>query len=319
MENPIPVNVQGKTNHAKTTFLYILSLVALAFVSISSGIAIFQIINKYIIDFAATYSSRYSDEALKFSISALIIATPVYYVLIKFINKEIAQRKLNNDSAIRKWLTYLILLITSIIILIWLIITLNRFFDGELTSKSILKVLTILTICGTIFSFYLYDIRRNLENKAIGVTIFFYGSLIAIIVTLIGAFFTIDSPTLARNQRADKQTTDKLSSIHYAIENYYSSKNILPENLNELLKQKIYPVSEEGITNEATNKKFDYKKISANEYELCTDFLTATNETKNDYRYYDPNEKTWNHEKGYECFEIEVNKIVNPKQIKEFP
>ena len=295
-----------KPNNAKITFLYLLSLVALVFVAISSGIAIFQMINKYIVDFAATWGGRYLDEAMKFAISSLIIATPVYYVIIKFINKEIAHKRLDNHSAIRRWLTYLILLITAVIILVWLIITLNRFFEGELTTKSILKTLTILVICGGIFSFYLYDIKRNLEIKTAGVKVFFYSSLIAIIVVLIGAFFTIDSPNTARNQRIDSQTVNKLNSIYQAVNAYHTNKGSLPSDMDELLEQNLYPISEDTITNEYNNKKIKYLIINDTKYELCTDFLTASSKEDMDYRYGAFDER-WNHDKGYQCLELEVN------------
>ena len=314
MENSTSAGGQGKTNHAKTTFLYLLSLVALIFVAISSGIAIFQIINKYIVDFANSWGMRYSDDALKFAISSLIIATPVYYMTVKFINKEIAQKRLNNDYGIRKWLTYFILLVSSIIILVWLIVTLNRFFEGELTGKSILKTLTILTICGRIFSFYLYDIKRNLDApKSTGVAIFFYSSLAAILITLIASFFTIDPPSLTRNYRADGQTINKLNNVYYAIDDFYRNENDVPNSINELLAQKTYPLAEDDIINTGADKKIEYTRISNTEYTLCTDFLADTAE--NDQYYYEGNSARWNHEKGYKCFELEVTKAQTPKQL----
>ena len=66
-----------------------LSLVALVFMAVATGMIVFQIINKAIIDIINEYSGRYSSEALKFGISALIISAPIFYLTIRQINKNL--------------------------------------------------------------------------------------------------------------------------------------------------------------------------------------------------------------------------------------
>jgi len=79
---------QVRTNAAKIAFYYLLSLVALLFMSISVGIIVFQIINKNIFD-ALNRISDVSQEPLKFAISALIISTPLFYVTMRQIFKNL--------------------------------------------------------------------------------------------------------------------------------------------------------------------------------------------------------------------------------------
>ena len=57
----------ARNDAAKYAFFYVLSLVALVFMTVSVGIIVFQIINKEIIDLINQYSGRYSDEAMKFA------------------------------------------------------------------------------------------------------------------------------------------------------------------------------------------------------------------------------------------------------------
>src|SRR3989339_434199 len=154
-----------KNNAAKFAFFYMLSLVSLIFTALSTGIIIFQFINKNITDVLSTTTTGFDSSALKFAISAVIIAAPIYFVLMSLINKNLFEGNLDKESGIRKWLTYFIIFISSVVMIGWLIGTVNFFLDGELTIKFILKSITAILISAIIFSFYLYDIKRGEVQK----------------------------------------------------------------------------------------------------------------------------------------------------------
>src|SRR3989339_593834 len=98
-----------KNNAAKFAFFYMLSLVSLIFTALSTGIIIFQFINKNITDVLSTTTTGFDSSALKFAISAVIIAAPIYFVLMSLINKNLFEGNLDKESGIRKWLTYFII------------------------------------------------------------------------------------------------------------------------------------------------------------------------------------------------------------------
>jgi hypothetical protein len=102
--------MEPKSNAAKFAFFYMLSLVALIFMALSTGMIIFQIINKNIPDILNIYQGTFSSETLKFAISALIISAPIFYVCMRQIFANLKSGDLEKDSGIRKWLTYFILL-----------------------------------------------------------------------------------------------------------------------------------------------------------------------------------------------------------------
>ena len=129
---------QNTNNSPKYAFFYMLSLVALAFMAVSVGIIIFQIINKNIPDAVSSFRSCYNSGALKFAISAIIISAPIYYVLASQINKNLFTGKLSAESGIRKWLSYFILFVSSVVVIGYLIALIYSFLDGELTIKFIL-------------------------------------------------------------------------------------------------------------------------------------------------------------------------------------
>jgi hypothetical protein len=148
-------------NHAKYAFYYLLSLVALIFTAINSGIIFFQVINHFIPDALANYSDSVSQEMLRFAIASLVFAAPVFYWMQVLVSKGLAKKELSLTAGIRRWLTYFIIFIASVVILVWLIMTMTSFLNGELTLKAALKTLTIMVLAGSIFGYYFYDVRRE--------------------------------------------------------------------------------------------------------------------------------------------------------------
>lgn len=288
-------------NSAKFAFYYLLSLVALVFMALSTGMIIFQVINKAIVDAIGATPGLFDSGALKFAISALIISIPIYYVLAWKINKSLFSGQLDKNAGVRKWLTYFILLISAVVMIGWLIATLNNFLNGELTLKFILKALTAIIISALIFVYYLYDIRReevaNKKDKII--SIFFYGSLAIIIATLITSFFFVESPAQTRAKKQDNSILDQFERIDNAINTYYLDNKKLPSKLEDLTGNKPgYYISEDDLKDQVTKEKFGYKLTAKDTYELCASFKT-TNKGKDQLDYYFRDR--WPHDGGQQC------------------
>src|SRR3989344_332250 len=249
-----------KNNAAKFAFFYMLSLIALVFVAVASGTILFQIINKLVPDIADIYSSFYQEEAMRFGISALIIASPIFYITSRQIYKSLFRGSLAQDAGVRKWLTYLILLVSIIVMIAWLIAILNGFLGGELTTKFILKALTAIVISGIVFSFYFYDIRRdNILNKVDRViSAYFYSSLSIILVILVAAFLNVGSPANARDKKIDQSIINDFYQIQNGVNSYYNSYKILPADLATLQKEYNY-VTGDFLQNPQDNQAYEYQ------------------------------------------------------------
>jgi len=302
-----------KQQNAKFAFFYMLSLVALIFTSIAAGMVIFQIINKKVIDLLTLAPGGFSQDALKFAISAIIIAAPIYFVMMWLINKNILTGKLDKESGIRKWLTYFILLVSAVVMISWLIATINSFLNGELTVKFILKSLTAILISALIFSFYLYDIRRaDISKNNNIIRAYFYGSMAIVLAALVASFFFIDSPLKVREQKFDQNIVDKLSQVDSAVNAYYGENGKLPENLSILLNGgSTYYVIESDLTDPGTNKFFDYNVKAKDAYELCATFRTENKTQANDKSVYV--DTRWLHDAGYQCLKQRIATIDKTK------
>ncbi|MFA6551769.1 MAG: DUF5671 domain-containing protein, partial [Patescibacteria group bacterium] len=246
-----------KNNSAKFAFFYLLSLVSLGFLAVAVGMVIFQIINKNIIDIVEDWNMRYNLDALRFAMSAIVVAAPVYYFSAWQINKNLFSGALDKEAGVRRWLSYLILFIASVVVIGYLIALINVFLNGELTLKFSLKTLTVLLISGIIFSYYFYDLKREKvegkKSKIVGG--YFYGTLAVVLAVFIASFFFVESPAQARKLRQDSEVLNRLSSVASSIDGYYGEKNKLPADLKALLEDNLYLI-ERNAQNPVTKKEF---------------------------------------------------------------
>ena len=294
-----------QTNSAKFAFWYMLSLVSLISVAIAMGNIIFEMINKFIADDVIIYSGVYNDQSMKFSIATLLIAAPIFYFVSRLIHRSLFAGELENESQIRKWLSYLVLFISSVTMIGWFIGLINDFLNGELTLKFGLKALMAILIAGTVFSFYFYDIRRKdiVNKKDRVVAIYFYTTLFLVLAIFTSSFFVIDSPYQTRNRRADEMIMSNFDIISSSIDQYYNDNNSkLPANFDELMGKIVY-LREENLHN-AQNERYEYKIVDKMTYQLCAEFKTSNKELpKGESMPYG----RWIHDSGYQCLSQKVN------------
>lgn len=278
--------------------------------ALSTGMIIFQIINKNIPDILNIYQGTFSSETLKFAISALIISAPIFYVCLRQIFVNLKSGDLEKDSGIRKWLTYFILFVSSVVMIGWLIGTINTFLSGDLTAKFTLKALTAVLISAAVFSFYFYDIRRaEVQGKNKIIQIYFYSSLVIILAAFVGSLFVVESPGETRDRRYDNLILDNFNNIDSAVSSYYLEYKKMPEGLNELKTEYSY-LGDDSIKD--PNKiSFEYKVIDGKTYELCATFRTSNkNDNNPEYSYY---KDRWSHDAGYQC----LRQKVHDENVKE--
>ncbi|MBU1289721.1 hypothetical protein KKG85_00530 [Patescibacteria group bacterium] len=308
-----------QNNAAKYAFFYMLSLVSLIFMSLATGMIVFQIINKKIVDVIQS-RGQFSSDQLKFAISALIVSAPIFYITARQIFKNLFSGALDKDSQIRKWLTYFILLISSVVMTGWLIAVVNAFLDGELTLKFILKALTAIGIAAIVFTFYLYDIKREnvMGAKDNVIRAYFYGSLAIVIAVFASSLFIVESPTATRDRKMDNEVLSKLQSLDNSIRNYYLENEKLPVDFGELMAEFSYLgyLGDKDFENSATGERFEYIVKEEKTFELCANFRIS-NEDESDISH-DIYGKEWRHDAGRQCFERKIREtdIIGEPRLK---
>jgi type II secretory pathway pseudopilin PulG len=290
-------NSNNMNNNAKYAFYYLLSLVALIFTALSVGMIAFGIIGQTVPDPLNVGSAS---DGLKFAISALLIATPIFYFMQKFINKGLVGGELEKDSGVRRWLTYFILLVSSVTILGVFIGIINSFLAGELTLSFILKALSMIIISAAVFSFYFYDIKReDVVSKNKVMKIFFIASLALIIIAFVASWFFIESPMQTRAKRLDQNLVNNITGLENAINSYNDKYKVLPDTIDQIKSNNDIFLDPKTLTDPETGAPIVYQKTGLASFQFCATFKTD-NKTVNpkDNSYYDP---TKLHQAGYQC------------------
>lgn len=295
----------------KYSFYYLLSLVALIFTAISAGLILFGIIDESVLDAWSQNNYRNFDAQYKFAISALLIAAPTYYISVYLINKGLKTKELSLDSALRRWLTYLIVFISALIILGVFIGIVNNFLSGALTLPFLLKLLAVLLISGSILGYYFWDIKRNVfVPKTLFERLFAVISIVLLSAIFIAAWFFVDLPKDARAKRLDNNLMNNIYQLESAVNNYYSLYERLPENLEEMQSDPAVYLDSNVLVDAETGKPIEYLRESENAFLFCADFRRASDSSENRSIV---NRGDKSHKEGYDCVEGQLWPEMKPK------
>jgi predicted cation transporter len=161
---PLPKRYQAAEN-ARDAFFYLLNFITLGFWTVALGQIFYRLIAYRLPDPAqsATYYGSLRDD-IAWQLATVIVAFPTFVYVHSLIARELRKRSDLYESPVRRWLTYLTLVVAAIVVLTdaaWVIEALIR---GELTLRFILDSLVLLVIGGGVFLYYL----RTMEPPAAG-------------------------------------------------------------------------------------------------------------------------------------------------------
>ena len=159
---PIPVPRPAPYVSAREAFLYLLLFTTLYLSAYHLGALIIQFITLAFPDPAAPAWSEartHIQQAMRWSVSSLIVAFPIFLYLSAFTAREVRRDPAKRASRVRRQLTYLTLFVAAAFIIGDLIAFLNNLLGGELTVRFALKVLTVGVIAASLFLYYLRDLR----------------------------------------------------------------------------------------------------------------------------------------------------------------
>jgi hypothetical protein len=96
----------------------------------------------------------------------LIVAFPVFLLASLTIGKQVAADPTRRNSAMRKWLTYLTLLVAAGVIVGDGITLVFNVLSGELTTRFVLKVLVVAVVAGAAFGYFTWSMHG--DDEALG-------------------------------------------------------------------------------------------------------------------------------------------------------
>jgi hypothetical protein len=161
VEFPIPVPRPRTSLSARDAFMYLLLFTALYIVAFQLGNLVFELINRAFPDSAAPFSEEASRSSIRWSVASLIVALPMFLYMSRLTNRETIANPAKRLTPVRRWLTYMTLFIAASVLIGDVTTLIYSVLSGDLTTRFVLKVVTIGAIAGTAFWYYLSDLRSD--------------------------------------------------------------------------------------------------------------------------------------------------------------
>jgi len=277
--------------------------------------------------------STYEYEGIRMALSTLIIFFPIYLVVSYFWKKFYDRGVGDIDTLIRKWVMYVILFLSSLIVVVDLVTLVRYFISGEITSRFIYKALTVLAVAGLVGFYYVFLLkdRQSKANMIFGIV-----GVVLVVAAISWSFAILGSPMKQRLLRLDDRRVSDLQNIQYQVINYWQQKEKLPADLKELANPlsgyslPVEPEFEKG-------KTYEYAIKGPLTFELCATFSLPMPKGWREYSggggvipmpgvYYEKDmavsypypypgygaNESWDHQEGRTCFERTIDKDLYP-------
>ena len=158
VEFSIPVPRPRSHLSARNAFMRLTLFAALYLSAYSLGFLLFQLINSAFPDPAMPMPPHVDDE-MRWAAASLIVAVPVFLSLSRLTDRQRRSDATERGSQDRRWLTYLTLFVAALVVIGDVITLIYNGLGGELTMRLVLKGLTVGAIAGSVFGYYLWDIK----------------------------------------------------------------------------------------------------------------------------------------------------------------
>ena len=234
---------------------------------------------------------------------------------------------------------YLILFLSSIVIIADLVTLVKYFVAGEITIRFILKVAITLIIALLVGLYYILELKKRKNLYKMGI-IFGSVGLVLFLTAIIWSFMVMGSPAKQRLLRLDDRRIQDLQNIQWQVINFWQQKEKLPESL-KYLKDPLSGYSLPVDPDFEKGKNYEYFVKDKLKFELCATFALPMpkgwREWSNDgtqpmplyekgmvggsdvttnmmYPYPGPGgtNESWDHDAGRSCFERTIDPEIYP-------
>ena len=152
---------------AREAFLYLVLFILLGVVAWNLGSLLFALIDIAIPDeldneYGFFFGSR--DMQIRQAIAGLVVGGPLFAWLALHIRKQRRTNPAMQRSRVRKWLTYIALIIASCTLIGDAISLVYSFLAGELSTRLLLKLLVVAVLAGGVFFYFIRDAEQGDTN-----------------------------------------------------------------------------------------------------------------------------------------------------------
>jgi hypothetical protein len=314
----VPVPTPPDVGGAREAFLHLLTSAALYTVVSYALTLIFSYIDLTLPDLATTPYAQLQSEAdrevIPVAMAAVFVAFPLLMWLSSTLVGEMRVAPDKARSPIRRWLTYLTLFLAAGMMVVDVITLVAYLLQGELSTRFLLKVASVLIVGGAGFTYYFTSLKMTPDQMQTTSFHRWFGwsTSLVVAVSLGGGLFVVGSPATERLRRFDAQRAVDIKIISEEVYNVsvgpawrnsavpLAMKKALPRSLDEVLAaaQQRRP----RIVDPKTGAAYEYQVLGESTFRVCAAFEQARDEA---------GDVAWNHPAGRHCFDFDA---LNPRR-----
>ncbi len=258
----------------RDVFVHLLAIIFLYVCVVSFSALLFGYINIYFPDILHGDYGRYARAGIRWPISILFIVFPFYLWLNSYLQKDLLKYPEKRELRVRKWLLHFTLFLATIVIIGDLVTLMYQFLSGGISTRFLLKVLTVLVIAVAVFLYYGWNLRKSIPPMQDSRMKLFVQGVVALgALAIVSGFFVVGSPQAERLWQFDERRISDLNTIQWQIVNEWQTKEELPATLDELrddISGFVPPRDPE------TGEPYGYRVTGNLGFELCASFKTSS-------------------------------------------
>ncbi len=144
-------------------FLYLLATVALYISAIGAMTVIAGLADFWFPE--ALGRSELTAGPLRFGLSMLIVAFPIFLYVNRIIHGKIRSGEVEPESTMRAGFTYFTLFVIAVTALVDLMVIVKVYLNGELTTRFLTKAVGVLVIVGLVYRYYQNDLKASSDES----------------------------------------------------------------------------------------------------------------------------------------------------------
>jgi hypothetical protein len=266
---------------------------------------LFQLIDYWFPDSVVRGFGTNLRSGITWQVASIAVAFPIYLLAARLIFREMADEPERLKSGVRRWLTWIALLITAATMMCDLIWFVDYFLTDDLTVRFVLKSAAVFVIAGAIFAYYLGALRwtgggdpgreqgRHIRYGS--------GALACVAMAIVTGLAVAGTPSGQRRIEADKRCVADLQQVARGVALWrQSSTQAMPASLGDRDLARF-------VTGHAADPEsgagYEYHTEQDGRYQLCAVFNEAT----------EPDavfDEFWKHGSGRTCFTLRSDSAV---------
>jgi len=284
---------------AREAFFYLLAFITLGCWIVALILLADQLINHAIPSPLVSVDSRLDVSG---QLATLIVAFPLFLFVNWLIVKEVERRPEALDSGVRKWLTYIALVITAVTLLGDAVDIIASLLSGDLTTRFLLEAIVLFVVAGGVFWYYLGTMRPGGTNRARDRAFGLAATIVVCALVVLG-FVEGGSPLRLRALNVDDQRVNRLAAIARALHDQTQITGQAAKPLPRTLAG-ITSLPATDLTDPGSGAPFGYVPAGGTQYRLCAVFNAASDSQTIPAQ--------WVHPAGYHCFDLDAASVPTP-------